>query len=176
MSIYYDPNDELVIELQKYFCKQKLLEGNSNLFLPYDPIINKIEAIKRNSEFVTCPKCGVEGNRPNMMRWHFDKCKTILKNCKQCDKVIPRQGIKDHQYKEKHYCNRECYMKSKKGKTPILLTDEMKKTIGQKNSKKIMINGIIYKSRTEMSKIYNISGQKFKEWVECGKITYIKAK
>lgn len=129
MSIYYDPNDELVIEIQKYFCMQKSLEGDSNLFIPYDPIINKIEAIKRNSEFVTCPKCGVEGNRPNMMRWHFDKCKTILKNCKQCGEVIPRQGIKDCQYKEKHYCNRKCYMESKKEIVFLEMTVEMREKI-----------------------------------------------
>ena len=107
----------------------------TNLIFSNDPTINRIEAIKRNSEFVICPKCGVEGNRPNMMRWHFSKCKTVLKNCKQCNKIIPRQGVKDHLYKEKHYCNRECYMESKKGKNPIEMTSEVRKKISEARKK-----------------------------------------
>ena len=95
----------------------------------YDPEICKLEAIKRNSEMVICPNCGVKGNRPNMMRWHFENCKTVLKNCKQCDSVIPRQNIKDYLYKQKHYCNRNCYMESKKGKPPIEMTDSVREKI-----------------------------------------------
>ena len=82
----------------------------------FDPIINREEALKRNAEIVECDKCGVKGNRPNMMRWHFENCQTILRSCKQCVKIIPRQGIKDYLYDQKIYCNRQCYMKSKKGK------------------------------------------------------------
>ena len=138
-----------------------------------DPKILRMEAIKRNSEFVTCPKCSVIGNYPNMMRWHFDKCKTKLKECKQCNQTIPRQGIKDYLYKQKNYCDRNCYMQSKIGKNPINLTSEMKEKIGLKNRKKICIDEKIYNSRTEMSKDYKISGQKFKQWVNSGRITYI---
>lgn len=107
----------------------------SSLVFTNDPLILKEEALKRNSENVQCPKCGVQGNRPNMMRWHFDKCKTILKNCKQCGQVIPRQGIKDHLYKQKHYCNQECYMESKKGINPIEMTSEIKKKISDSRKK-----------------------------------------
>jgi len=82
----------------------------------FDPITNREEAIKRNAEIVECDKCGVKGNRPNMMRWHFDNCKVILRSCKQCGNTIPRQDIKDYLYDQKIYCNRKCYMKSKLGK------------------------------------------------------------
>lgn len=101
----------------------------STLIFSNDPTILREDALKRNSEIVQCPKCGVEGNRPNMMRWHFDKCKTTLKNCQQCGNIIPRQGIKDYLYKEKHFCNRSCYMESKKGKNPIEMTAEVRKKI-----------------------------------------------
>jgi len=29
---------------------------------------------------VTCPHCGKVGDKPNMMRYHFNKCKTFLNN------------------------------------------------------------------------------------------------
>ena len=105
-------------------------EGNYTIF---DSSIGNFreEALKRNSEIVTCPKCGVFGNRPNMMRWHFESCKTVLKSCKQCGNTIPRQGIKDHLYKTKTYCNRKCYMESKKGINPIEMTEEIKKKISK---------------------------------------------
>ena len=100
--------------------------------ITYDnPLVSRAEALKRNSEFVECPKCGVTGNRPNMMRWHFDSCKTVLRNCEQCGKVIPRQGVKDIQYNQKKFCNRKCYMESKKGKNPIEMTDEIKNKISE---------------------------------------------
>jgi hypothetical protein len=84
------------------------------------------EAIKRNSTFVKCSHCSVVGNEPNMMRWHFHNCQSVLKNCKQCGEIIPRQGIKPFIYDKKNYCNRKCYMASKKGKAPIVMTDEIK--------------------------------------------------
>ena len=74
------------------------------------------EAIARNSEIVTCDKCGTSGNRPNMMRWHFENCITEWRPCKHCGNIIPRQGIKDYLYSQKIYCNRKCYMESRKGK------------------------------------------------------------
>jgi hypothetical protein len=107
----------------------------SCLIFTNDPTINREEALKRNSEIVKCTKCGVEGNKPNMMRWHFDNCKTELKTCKQCKNVIPRQGIKDYLYKEKHYCNRKCYMESKKGKAPIEMTSEVRKKVSEARKK-----------------------------------------
>lgn len=87
----------------------------SECFL-FDPITNREDALKRNAEIVECDKCGVRGNRPNMMRWHFENCKVKLRPCKQCGKTIPRQGIKDHLYNQKIFCDRKCYMKSKVGK------------------------------------------------------------
>ena len=97
----------------------------------YDPEISRQEALKRNSDFVECSHCGVVGNRPNMIRWHFDNCKTILKNCEQCGSTIPRQGIKDFLYKNKKYCNRSCYMESKKGKVFLEMTPEMREKISK---------------------------------------------
>ena len=107
-------------------------EDNYTIF---DQSISRDEALKRNAEIVTCPKCGVSGNRPNMMRWHFESCKTVLKSCKQCGNTIPRQGIKDHLYNSKTYCNRKCYMESKKGKNPIEMTEEVKEKISKKMTK-----------------------------------------
>jgi len=103
----------------------------TGLLFSNDPKVSKEEALKRNSEFITCPKCGVNGNRPNMMRWHFEKCKTHLKNCEQCDNIIPRQGVKDHLYNAKKYCNRKCYMESKKGKKPIEMTTEVRQKLSE---------------------------------------------
>jgi hypothetical protein len=88
-----------------------------------------MDALIRNSTFIKCPKCEVVGNEPNMLRWHFDNCQTKLRQCKQCGNNIPRQGIKPFLYDVKKYCNRKCYMESKKGKPPINMTDEVKKKI-----------------------------------------------
>lgn len=86
----------------------------------------RTEAHIRNSTFVECPHCKVVGNEPNMLRWHFDNCETVLRCCEQCGNTIPRQGIKPFLYDVKKYCNRKCYMDSKKGKPPIVMTDEIK--------------------------------------------------
>ena len=82
----------------------------------FDPLINREEAIKRNAEIVQCDRCGITGNRPNMMRWHFENCQVKFRICKECGNTIPRQGVKNYLYDQKQYCNRKCYMKSKKGK------------------------------------------------------------
>ena len=97
----------------------------------FDSDIEREEALKRNATIVTCPNCGVKGNEPNMLRWHFDNCKTKLKKCLHCDNIIPRQGVKDFIYSQKFYCNRSCYMSSKKGKPPIVMTDEVKKKLSE---------------------------------------------
>jgi hypothetical protein len=86
----------------------------------------KTEALIRNSTIIKCTHCGVEGNEPNMLRWHFGNCNTKLRCCEECGETIPRQGIKPFIYDVKKYCNRKCYMKSKKGKAPIKMTDEVK--------------------------------------------------
>lgn len=83
----------------------------------FDPNLSADEAKRRNAEIVECDRCGVTGNRPNMMRWHFENCKVVLRTCQQCGGVIPRQGTKDYLYNEKKYCNRRCYGASKKGKS-----------------------------------------------------------
>ena len=92
----------------------------------YNPIISRQESISRNQEEHICDRCGITGKGPNMSRWHFDNCNTVLRECKHCKKTIPRQGIKDHLYNQKVYCNRKCYMESKKGKAPIVMSDEVK--------------------------------------------------
>lgn len=105
-------------------------------YVKFDGIENKefIEYVElcrtgaqvRNSTIVECPYCKVTGNEPNMLRWHFDNCETILRCCEQCGNTIPRQGIKPFLYDVKKYCNRRCYMDSKKGKPPIVMTEEVK--------------------------------------------------
>jgi hypothetical protein len=97
----------------------------------YNSEISRQEAIQRNSVIVSCPHCGVKGNEPNMLRWHFDNCDTHLRNCLQCGNTIPRQGIKNFLYDKKVFCNRSCYMKSKRGKSPINMTEDVKKKISQ---------------------------------------------
>ena len=94
-----------------------------------NPTLNREEAKKRNAEIVTCGVCGVSGNYPNMMRWHFENCSQQLRNCQQCGEVIPRQGTKPYLYKQKKFCNRKCYAESKKGKPPIVMTEEVKQKL-----------------------------------------------
>jgi hypothetical protein len=71
-----------------------------------------------------------------MIRRHFENCKTKFRNCRQCSKISPRQGVKDHVYNQKKYCDRSCYMKSKRGKPPIKMTEEVKNKLrGPRNLK-----------------------------------------
>lgn len=109
-----------------------MLDNPLDVPTQYDSEIARIEALKRNAETVECDKCGVKGNRPNMLRWHFENCQVKLRTCKQCNSIIPRQGVKDFTYNQKFYCNRKCYMESKKGRPPIIMTDEIKKKISLK--------------------------------------------
>jgi len=95
----------------------------------HDPKISREEAITRNSDIVTCSVCGVTGNGPNMARWHFENCKRKVKQCQQCEHDIPMQGIKPYLYKQKKYCNRDCYMESKRGIPPIEMTQEVRKKL-----------------------------------------------
>ena len=112
----------------------------------WDPTISKEEVLIRNSEIVVCDRCGVSGNRPNMMRWHFDKCKTLLRNCEHCSNTIPRQGIKDYLYNQKKFCNRVCYMASKKGKPAMIMTEDIKQKLS-----------IVAKEREQKKKTQRIS-------------------
>lgn len=100
----------------------------------YDKNMAREEAIARNTEMVGCDRCGVIGNRPNMMRWHFENCKTKLKKCVLCGETIPRQGIKDYLYKQKKYCNSDCYNRSKIGKAPFIMTEEIKNKLRKPKS------------------------------------------
>ena len=95
----------------------------------FNPELAREEALIRNSTKLKCTNCGTIGQSVNMRRWHFERCRTNLKNCKQCGDVIPRQGIKDYLYDKKTYCNRSCYTESKKGKSPIQMTNEVKQKI-----------------------------------------------
>lgn len=109
--------------------RQWMIDNPLDLPSQYDSTICKSEAIKRNAEIVECDKCGVKGNRPNMMRWHFENCQVVFRSCKQCGNIIPRQGVKDSLYNTKIYCCQDCYMSSKKGKAPITMTNDVKKKI-----------------------------------------------
>lgn len=114
-------DDWFIEDLRKW-----MLDNPLDVPLQYDSEISKAEALKRNAEIVECDRCGVKGNRPNMLRWHFEKCEVVMRSCKHCGKTIPRQGIKNHLYDQKIYCDRHCYMKSKIGKAPIIMTEEVK--------------------------------------------------
>jgi hypothetical protein len=103
-------------------------EGGNFLPIEYSAFC-KSESEKRNAVIVECPKCGVTGNEPNMLRWHFDNCTTKFRICEQCGENIPRQGIKPFNYDVKKYCNRKCYMASKIGKAPITMTDDIKQRL-----------------------------------------------
>lgn len=74
------------------------------------------EAIRRNKEMIICDRCGTRGNRPNMMRWHFENCTTVLRKCQACDEIMPRQGRKNFVYNQRFYCNRVCYTIGRTGK------------------------------------------------------------
>lgn len=117
-------DDDLFADLKSF----KFDEINNISHLEQKELFRK-EALIRNSTIIECPHCGVKGNEPNMLRWHFDNCDTILKKCQQCGETIPRQGIKPFLYNQKKYCNRKCYMQSKIGIPPIIMTDEIKKKI-----------------------------------------------
>ena len=121
----------------------------------FDPITNREEAIKRNAEIVECDRCGTKGNRPNMMRWHFENCRTELKNCKHCGNVIPRQGVKDYLYDQKIFCNRKCYMKSKVGRPPIIMTEEVKDKLSLSAKKTSMERS----NRMKSNKVWTKSGR-----------------
>jgi hypothetical protein len=93
----------------------------------FDPNISADEAKRRNAEIVECNVCGVTGNRPNMMRWHFENCKVKLRECQQCGGVIPI--TKASRYSKSLYCSHKCFTDSKIGKAPLIMTDEIKKKL-----------------------------------------------
>jgi hypothetical protein len=109
--------------------KQKFVLDEESMIEQRDLFV--MDALKRNATIIECPHCTVTGNEPNMLRWHFENCDTKLRCCEQCGNTIPRQGIKPFLYDVKKYCNRKCYTESKKGKPPIVMTDEVKQKISK---------------------------------------------
>ena len=157
-------------KLSELFDVAKITIDDLNLF-ENNPEILRMEAIRRNSEFVTCPKCGVTGNRPNMMRWHFDNCNEMpLKKCLHCHKTIPRT-VKPHIYKQKLYCNRKCYMASKIGLPFHTPTEKDKKNISKFNSKPVKVLDKKFKSIKEASNYYNVCYRTIHKWIKDGKNT-----
>jgi len=122
---------DLIFDIELSNISNELFEKLPDNLIRFNPELSREEAIERNAIKMTCHNCGVFGQGINLKRWHFDNCKTQLKNCEQCDKIIPRQGIKDFLYIQKKYCNRKCYMESKIGKPPIEMTDEIKQKLSQ---------------------------------------------
>ena len=53
-------------KLQQANSNRQIAEGTHN-FVTNHP----------NTIIVECPHCGKQGGKPNMRRWHFDKCKSI---------------------------------------------------------------------------------------------------
>ena len=100
--------------------------------------IDSREALIRNATTLVCPKCGTQGNMGNIMRWHFDNCKTILRNCKHCNNTIPI--VKPYvRYSKMSFCNSACYYASKVGHQPAHvvrngghLDDQSKQKISEK--------------------------------------------
>jgi len=123
MTIYDPIADALGLE------PIELENSPSSEYIILDSNISRKEAISRNKELLTCDICGVTGGGTNMLRWHFENCKNKIKKCEQCEKDIPIQGLKPYLYKQKKYCNRDCYMKSKRGSPPIEMTQEVRKKI-----------------------------------------------
>jgi hypothetical protein len=121
------------------------MQNEESQFVAFDPTICRADALKRNAEIVQCDRCGVSGNRPNMMRWHFENCKVQLKPCQHCGLNIPRQGVKDFIYNRKKFCGVDCYNESKKGKCPVNMTEDVRNKISD-NAKRNWKNGI-YKDR-----------------------------
>lgn len=97
--------------------------------IAFDPVINCLEAIKRNKELRQCPHCKREGHGPNMDRWHFDNCSLIEdKHCKGCGDVIPKI-YKAYRYYKTEYCNSKCYHESRRGMPGRPHTNETKKRL-----------------------------------------------
>lgn len=113
------------------------------------------EALNRNHTITQCPICCIEGNDPNMKRWHFENCKQSLLNCLVCGDIIPRQGTKPYQYNKKKYCNRKCYGISKVGVSPIKMT----KDVRDKLSTKAKTRSLELSERIKMSKPWIKSGR-----------------
>lgn len=53
---------------EKWKCNNRVKTG-------YDSEARRYRAIERNKIQSKCPHCGKEGQRINMLRWHFDNCK-----------------------------------------------------------------------------------------------------
>lgn len=156
MSIY-DPLSEFLGIEPNVKLYQRIFNTTEFEDIPsqYNSLICSEEAIKRNTNIVCCDRCGIFGGETNMMRWHFENCKTTLKKCKECDNIIPRQNIKDFLYDKKIYCNRKCYMKSKKGIPPIVMTKEVK----EKLSKKAKFHSKERSHRMTNNKVWEKSGR-----------------
>lgn len=138
-----------------------------------NPVLAREEALERNADIVECDKCGVKGNRPNMMRWHFENCTRKVKQCKSCNKDIPMQGLKPSRYDVQNYCSRECYMESKKGINPIVMTDEVKRKIATLRSKPIVIHNTRYESIMSACESLNTTRHEIKKMIKDGYAEYV---
>lgn len=117
-----DPILDKILKFNAPLCEEQLLHYVIRKF-------DSDEARKRNATIVSCPICHITGNEPNMRRWHFENCSQALLDCQECGQIIPRQGTKPTLYKQKKFCDRKCYMRSKRGTSPIIMTEEVKKKL-----------------------------------------------
>ena len=102
----------------KQFCKENYHPiddtGIPEDAVLFNPELNREEALERNRDIIECPNCNRVGNRPNMMRWHFENCKMKTRYCIECNNPIPKK-YKASQYKNMKYCDHKCYGKSRIG-------------------------------------------------------------
>ena len=168
----YDPISE-ALQLKPINFKFDISQVLSSSLVEVNPDLAREEALERNSTIVECDKCGVTGNRPNMMRWHFDNCTRKVRQCKSCEKDIPMQGWKPYQYDVKSYCNRECYMESKKGISPIVMTDEVKRKLAAVRSKPIVIHNTRYASIMSACEGLNTTRHEINKMIKDGYAEYV---
>ena len=168
----YDPIAKaLQLEPMDFVFDVSLILSSS--LVDFYPELAREEALERNADIIECNKCGVTGNRPNMMRWHFDNCTRKAKPCKSCNKDIPMQGLKPYLYDAKNYCNRECYTESRKGIKPIVMTDEVRRKLSAKRCKPINIHNTRYTSIMSACESLNTTRHEINKMIKDGYAEYV---
>ena len=168
----YDPISE-ALQLEPIDFEFDISLVLSSSLVEVNPEFAREEALERNADIIECDKCGVTGNRPNMMRWHFDNCSRKARECKSCKEDIPMQGWKPFQYDVKNYCNMKCYTESRKGIKPIVMTDEVKRKIGAKTSKPIDIHNTRYTSIISACESLNTTRHEINKMIKDGYAEYV---
>lgn len=166
----YDPISE-ALHLEPIEFHFDILDVDGALL--YNPELAREDALERNAEIVECDKCGVTGNRPNMMRWHFENCTKKIRQCKNCKKDMPRQGYKPSLYKKKAYCDMACYTESRVGIAPIVMTEDVRRKVSLKACKPISIHNTRYTSIMSACEILNTTRHEISKLIKDGYAEYV---